>query len=343
MSPGTPIRLRGFQQVHAARSRWQIANSFGGYLLCLALMYLGFPAIGWPVLLLAPVAAGFVIRIFIIQHDCGHGSFFIRPWANDLVGWLCSLVTFAPYLSWRRQHAGHHAVWNDLARRDNGVDIYSTCLTVAEYRALSPGARWRYRAARHPLVANLLLPPLVFLLLYRTPFDAPRAWVAERRAVHLTNLALLVLFTALALAFGVVTVAAIHLSIMVCASIAGVWLFTVQHRGPTVQWLGPGDWTATRAALCGTTHLRLPRLLQWFTGNIGFHHIHHLNPRIPNYRLPDAHAALPPDVAVPTLTLGDGLRVLRLNLWDEQHHRLVAAADLRDIRQLPGTGPSRPV
>jgi omega-6 fatty acid desaturase (delta-12 desaturase) len=140
---------------------------------------------------LAVAAAGFLVRIFIIQHDCGHGSFFRSRAANDAVGMLCSLVTFTPYLMWRRQHAGHHSHWNNLDRRVSGTDIYSGCLTLDEYRRLSGPRRRLYRLMQHPVVSWLVLPPVIFLLLYRVPFDTPRTWRRERRAVHLTNLALL--------------------------------------------------------------------------------------------------------------------------------------------------------
>src|SRR5690606_12717199 len=141
-------------------------------------------------------------RIFIIQHDCGHGSFFRSRRANAWIGAICGVCTMTPFQMWRRQHAQHHAVWNNLDRRDSGLDIYSSCLTVAEYRRLSPRARRNYRLVRHPLVANLLLPPIVFILLYRLPFDAPKDWRRERRAVHLTNAALAAIFVGLGLAFG---------------------------------------------------------------------------------------------------------------------------------------------
>ncbi len=164
-----------FQAPSVRRSVLQLLTSVAPLLALCAIMYASLGVSTWLTLGLAFLAAGFVVRIFIIQHDCGHGAFFSSKRANDLAGLACSLFTFAPYGNWRRQHAGHHANWNNLDQRGSGLDIYSTCLTVREYDALSRRHRWFYRASRHPLVSQLILPPLVFLLLYRVPFDTPRA------------------------------------------------------------------------------------------------------------------------------------------------------------------------
>lgn len=277
----------------------------------------------WIPFALSFVAAGFLVRIFIIQHDCGHGSFFKSRRANDAVGRLCSLLTLTPYAAWRRQHAGHHGGWNNLDRRASGADIYSSCSTVAEFRSLSRRRRTWYRLMRHPLVANVLLPPLVFLILYRVPFDLPKSWRRERREVYLTNLALVVGFGALGSLLGFGAVAAIHLPIMGVASIVGVWLFSIQHRFERTQWSRQGKWRFADAALQGSSHLRLPRILQWFTGNIGLHHVHHLNPHIPNYRLQACHDSNPVIRTAPTLSLWGGLKQWRYALWDENLGRMV--------------------
>jgi omega-6 fatty acid desaturase (delta-12 desaturase) len=277
----------------------------------------------WPALLLALPAAGFTVRAFALQHDCGHGSLFHSRRANDFVGRACSLFTLTPYGHWRRQHAGHHAVWNDLDRRDRGADIYSTCMTLAEYRALSPRQRRLYRVSRHPLVMLGLLPPLVFLLLYRIPFDTPAGWAAERRGVHATTLALVLLHGGLALWLGLVPVLAALLAVMVPASIAGVWLFSLQHRFEGVAWARHAVWTPVEASLAGSSFLRLPPLLRWLTGRLGFHHIHHLAPRIPNYRLEECHAADPAFARAHTLTLADALAAPRHMLWDEAAGRML--------------------
>src|SRR5882762_8863180 len=285
-----------FQSPVLARSLVQLSTSFGGFFATCVVMYLCIAVSLWIALPLSALAAGFLVRIFIIQHDCGHGSFFRSRRANDLIGMLCSLMTLTPYAFWRRKHARHHGSWNNLDRRAaSGLDIYSSCMTVEEYRALGRWRRCLARLTNHPIVANLLLPPVVFFFLYRVPFDAAKGWRRERRGIYLTNLVLAVLIGGLGLILGYGRVAAVQLPIMVIASIIGVWLFSIQHRFEHAQWMPGASWSFAAASLGGTSHLHLPRLLQWFTGNIGFHHVHHINPRIPNYRLeecPNADAAL---------------------------------------------------
>ncbi len=305
----------------------QLASSVLPFLALCAAMYATLAVSFWLTLALALPAAGFLVRIFIIQHDCGHGAFFHSRAANDWVGRLCSLATLTPYANWRRQHAAHHANWNNLDRRESGSDIYSACLTVHEYRQLSPARRLLYRLVRHPSIALIALPPLVFLLLYRLPFDTPPHWRRERLSVHATNLALAAIIVGLGLVVGFGAMAMVQLPIMVFAAIVGVWLFSVQHRFEAAHWFANADWSPGGASLRGTSCLRLPAILQWFTGNIGFHHVHHLNPRIPNYRLAACHAASPHLRQAPTLTLRDALKGSGLWLWDEVQGRMVRFRD----------------
>jgi len=316
--------LTSFETPSLARSCVQIATSFGGFLATCAAMYLCLRLSVWVALPLSLLAAGFLVRIFIIQHDCGHGSFFRSRRANNLLGSLCSLMTLTPYAFWRRQHARHHGSWNNLDRRAaSGLDIYSSCLTVAEYRLLGPWRRRLYRLANHPAVSYLVLPPLVFLLLYRVPFDAAKGWRRERRAVYLTNAVLAGVIGGLGLAIGFGRIAEVQLPIMVVAAIIGVWLFSIQHRFEHTLWVSEAEWRFEDAALRGSSHLHLPRILQWFTGNIGFHHVHHLNPRIPNYRLEQCHNAVPDLQAAPTLTLWSAIATLRRPLWDREQACMV--------------------
>ena len=306
------------------RSLGQLGSTVLPLLALNALMYASLSVSYWLTLALAVPTAGFVVRLFIIQHDCGHGSFFGSRRLNDTVGRLCSMLTFAPYGHWRRQHAGHHGIWCNLDRRNSGADIYSSCLTVAEYAAMSPWRRWLYRLALHPVVANLLLPPIVFLFVYRVPFDTPTNWWREHVSVHATNLALagLVVVGGLVLGFG--AVAAVQLPIIATAAIVGVWLFSVQHRFETTLWARQETWDAVTAAMHGSSYLALPAVLRWFTGNIGYHHIHHLDPRIPNYRLRDCHREVAAVIEpLPALTLGRALRGVRCKLWDEDHGQMV--------------------
>ena len=316
-------RVARYQEPILRKSLSQMVTSIGGFVAVCTAMYLTADISYWIALGLSPLAAGFLIRTFIIQHDCGHGAFFRSHGLNTVIGHICSIITFTPYASWHRQHAGHHGVWNNLDRRDTGVDIYSTCLTVAEYRALPWWGRAWHRLTRNTLFANVLLPPFVFLVLYRLPFDMPKGWWRERLGVLLTNLMLGGLFVGLALAVGFGRVAEIQVPILVLASIAGVWLFTVQHRSDNAIWNRASEWTPVKAALTGATYLRLTPVLQWFTGNIGLHHVHHLNPAIPNYRLQECHNAVTELQAVPVLSLYTAFRTMSCVLWDERQERLV--------------------
>ena len=317
-----------FARPTAWRSGLQLLTSFGPFLAGCAAMYLVFPVSPLLTLALSLPTGALLVRIFIIQHDCGHGSFFASRFANTAVGRLCSLITLTPYANWGRQHAAHHANWNNLDRQSAGSDIYSACLTVREYLALTPWRRLLYRLPRHPLIANILLPPLVFVLLYRVPFDTPPDWARERWSVWLTDLALAALFGSLVALFGWREVLLIHLPIMAVASILGVWLFSLQHRFETSRWLGHGDWSFVEAALEGSSYFQLPPVLHWLTGNIGFHHVHHLNPKVPNYRLNACHEAVQALRPVRALSLRGGLGAPRLTLWDEERGRLVRFADV---------------
>jgi omega-6 fatty acid desaturase (delta-12 desaturase) len=314
---------RAYERPACRRSLWQMANSFLPFLAICALMYWLLAISPLLAVALGGAAAGFLIRIFIIQHDCGHGSFFQSRTANHAVGLLCSLVTFTPYLMWRRQHAGHHSHWNNLDRRLSGTDIYSGCLTLAEYQAQSAGQRLLYRVMQHPLVSWLVLPPLIFVVLYRLPFDAPRSWRRERWAVQLTNLALLTLYVGLGFALGFRAVLLVQGSILALGAIVGTWLFSIQHRFESSLWTHQAAWHPVSAAIEGSSYLKLPRLLQWFTGNIGFHHVHHLNPRIPNYRLEACHDATPALQAAFIMKPWFALKSWRAALWDEGTGRMV--------------------
>jgi omega-6 fatty acid desaturase (delta-12 desaturase) len=324
--------LSAYQMPVLRRSVLQAVTTFALFFAVCAAMYALRGVSVWITLALSVPAAGLVVRIFIIQHDCGHGAFFRHESANRWMGRFCSLVTMTPFANWRRQHGTHHAVWNNLDRRTIGTDIYSTCLTVAEYRALSRWARWRCRAARHWLISQVLLPPLVFLFVYRVPFDTPRSWRRERRSVLVTNGGLAVVFTGLVLLLGAGPVALVQLPTIAIAAIIGVWLFSIQHRFEAALWLRQPYWTATDAALLGSSHLRLPRLLQWFSGNIGFHHIHHLMPRIPNYRLEECHRACAAMVSGATsLSLREALAAPAYALWDEAAFHMVKFSDVRGL------------
>lgn len=306
---------------------YQIVTSLGLYLITVGLMYWSLGISHALTLLLAIPASALLVRVFIIQHDCGHGSFLAWKRGNEILGTICGVLTLAPYAHWRRQHAGHHVNWNNLDRRESGADIYSACLTVEEYRARTNWKRFLYRLPRHPLIAHVAIPPVVFLLLYRTPFDTPKSWTRERWSVWATNLAVLACWSLLAWAFGFTGLLLVQLPIVILSSIIGVWLFSVQHRFDGARWMRRDEWNFTDAALEGSSHLDLPRVLHWLTGNIGFHHIHHLSSRVPNYRLAECHHSNAFLRSEKPLSLGRAFGASSLTLWDEAQGKLVRFRD----------------
>jgi omega-6 fatty acid desaturase (delta-12 desaturase) len=323
--------VKAYETPSLRASLFQLLTSLSLFIGACALMYWSLLLPYWLTLCLAIPTGALLVRIFIIQHDCGHGSFFASRRANDLLGMFCSVFTLTPYSNWRRQHAGHHANWNNLDRNTSGHDIYSVCLTVREYTALSRWNRVLYRAARHPLVAHVLIPPLVFLVLYRVPFDTPKNWRSERHAVYWTDLAVIAFIAALGFGLGFHAVLLVQLPVTIVTSIIGVWLFAVQHRFEDSLWAHQREWRFDKAALQGSSYLRLPKILQWFTGNIGFHNVHHLAPRIPNYRLEACYRANPGLGGKSVLTFAAAFRSIRLALWDEDRNRLVAFREIARI------------
>lgn len=269
-------------------------------------------------------AAGLLVRTFILMHDCAHGSFLSRRRLNDAIGWLSGVVTLTPYAQWRRDHALHHASSGDLDRRGHG-DVRT--LTVREYKALGWSARWRYRLLRHPVVLLMLGPlHLIFTQRIRPPGTALSD--PQTRSVWSTNLAIACLLALFIRAAGWRVVALTYLPAIYLAAGLGIWLFYVQHQFDDTYWVAHPEWDYFTAAIRGSSYLRLPRVLRWFTGDIGVHHVHHLSPRIPNYELQRCHDenTLFHDVTV--LTWRDALRVFRLSLWDEGRSRLVGFADI---------------
>jgi omega-6 fatty acid desaturase (delta-12 desaturase) len=310
-----------YQKPDVRKAVWQIINSFGGALLAWVLMYLSLSVGYWLTLLLALPAAGFAIRIFIIQHDCGHGSFFKSKRLNSAVGTACSLFTFTPYLYWRKSHAIHHAHHAELEERGIG-DIWT--MTVDEYRNASTWKRLTYRAFRNPFFLFVIAPAVNFIILQRFVLPGGGKWKRrEQASVLWTNLALLALYGGASWLIGWRAVLLIQLPITIISSSIGTWMFYVQHQFERTYWEHTPNWDYTLAAMHGSSYYQLPRILQWFTGNIGFHHIHHLSPRIPNYRLQDCHEQNPSLQKVTRLTLADSLKTVFLALWEEQQQRLV--------------------
>jgi len=317
-------RLREFQAPLQARAAWQVVSTFGLYIMLTVAMYASVKVSVWLTLLLAIPYSGLMVRIFIFQHDCGHNSFFAAPLHNRILGRACSLVTLTPFAWWRRVHARHHVTYNNLDLRGCPADFYTDCLTLAEYENLSPLKRRLYRFSHNPALIHLLQPPLVFLLMQRVPFDTPASCAPERRSAYALNLALLLIFGPLVYFFGIKTVLLVHLPALLLSSIIGIWLFSVQHRFEASQWFAKADWTQARAALHGTSYLKLPRILRWFSADIGLHHVHHLRPNIPNYRLHDCHEACERTMApVTILSIAEALKTPSFALWDEDRLRMV--------------------
>ena len=302
----------------------QLLNTLLPYAGLWFLMYLVSPISFWLAVPLAIIAGGFAIRLFIIFHDCGHGSFFPSRKANDLWGFITGVLTFTPYRHWTREHAVHHATSGDLDRRGRG-DIWT--LTVQEYLEASRWKRFAYRLARNPLILFGIAPLYIFLIKHR--FAGAAAGERERRSVRWTNLGLLLMAAFLSLALGVKTYVALQLIMLAVAGAGGVWLFYVQHQFEDAHWAHSSEWDYAEAALKGSSFYKLPRLLQWFSGNIGFHHIHHLSPNIPNYHLEKCHRSEPLFSAVKPITLFASLKALTFRLWDEQRQKLVGYAALR--------------
>lgn len=323
--PSLRAAVAPYQRSDLSRSLWQIANSLLPYLLLWALMVKSLAYPYWITLALAVPAAGFLTRIFIIFHDCAHGSFFARQKANDFLGCFLGVLIFTPFFQWRHEHVMHHATSGDLDRR--GFQNIDT-LTVTEYLGLPAWKRLRYRLLRHPLILLTLGPIWESLFRPRVPFPHTRG--RARRNVHWTSLAIVTTALMLSWKIGLESFLLVQLPILQVAGAVAIWTFYCQHQFEGAYWAHHGEWSFESSALLGSSYLRLPGVLQWFTGNVGFHHIHHLSPRVPNYHLAASHRAHPRFQEVPTLTFWSSFRLHALKLWDEERQELVK---LRAIRE----------
>jgi len=320
--------LARYRQPNHGRSVVEIAITVGPFVLlwmlaCFSLRFgYGF------YLLLAIPAAGFLVRLFMIQHDCGHGSFFRQRLVNDWVGRVIGVLTLTPYDFWRRAHGIHHATSGNLDRR--GVGDIDT-LTVREYLALSRWRRLGYRIYRHPIVMFGVGPIYLFVLRHRLPFgstrEGPAAWISTMA----TNGAIAIVVVSMMWWVGPERFLLVHLPITFVAGAIGMWLFFVQHQFEDTVWSDGRNWSFSRTALYGSSHYDLPAVLRWFTANIGMHHIHHLSSRIPFYRLPIALREHPGLIAVGRLTLVQSLACVRLGLWDETTRRLITFRELQNL------------
>lgn len=315
----------GYARPSQRQAVWQLVNTFVPYIGLWALMVytINSGVSYWVTLALVVMAALLQVRIFIFFHDCGHGSFFSSPRANMILGYITGILTFTPYHLWRHSHAIHHASAGNLDRRGIG-DVWT--MTVEEYQAAPQKTRIAYRVYRNPLVLLGLGPTVSFIIGQR--FWRKGANRRDRMSVIVTNLAILAILIVASLTVGLGTYLLIQLPIVLISGALGIWLFYVQHQYQGVFWARQEAWDPTKAALEGSSYYKLPRVARWFTGNIGLHHIHHLRPRIPNYRLQPCYDQVPAMQAVEPLTFGQSLKSLHLNLWDEKRQCLVSFGSL---------------
>lgn len=282
----------------------------------------------WLTLILSVPTAAFVVRLFIIQHDCGHRSFFRSPRINDLLGTLIGFITLAPHEYWRRAHNTHHATCGHLAKRGIG-DV--NVLTVAEYQALSRWRRLAYRLYRHPLILLGVGPIYLFVIKYRLPLDLIRRQPRLLISVIGTNLVIAGIVTGLGLGFGFIDLLLVQAPIVLLSSVAGVWLFYVQHQFEHTYWRKDPDWDIHEAAVMSSSLYALPQPLRWLSANIGIHHLHHLSSRILSYRLAACLADIPALQTLNRIGLRDSLACLRFALWDENAQRMISFRRLRQM------------
>ena len=310
------------------RSTWQLANTLLPYAVGCALMYWSLGVSYLLTLVLAVPTAGLLVRIFIISHDCGHGAFFRSRRANDIFGGITSFLCCTPYHFWKHEHAVHHASAGNLDERGRG-DIWT--MTVKEYEAASRIKRLAYRMYRNPVVLFGVGAFYVFMLEYRVP--PVKGTARDRASVWRTNLGLAAVIALAYLTIGLKALALIQVPVFFIAAGAGAWLFYVQHQFENVYWARDGEWDYVAACVQGSSFYRLPRVLQWFTGSIGFHHVHHLSAKIPNYFLEKCHRENPVFHHSPQLSLWSSLRCMNYRLWDEERKKLITFAQFREYRR----------
>jgi omega-6 fatty acid desaturase (delta-12 desaturase) len=332
--------LSEYKQPNLRKATWQLLDTFVPYLALLILMvfmvHQGYSY--WILLALTIPASLLLLRIFIFFHDCCHNSFFASRRANRILGYIAGILTFTPYADWRRSHGRHHNTTQDLDRRGVG-DIWT--LTVEEYLAAPKRNRLAYRVYRNPFALFGLIPSIYFFIRQRFPNRV--AGKRERYSVVFTDMAILAIIAGASMTIGLSTYLLIQVPIMAIAGAIGVWLFYVQHQFEGVYWARHENWDPVRVAMKGSSYYRLPKVLQWFTGNIGLHHIHHLHPLIPNYHLQGFYDAEPAVQAVEPVTIRRSLKSLRLNLWDEAGQKMVSFRSVKGYLRQTGKGDDGPV
>lgn len=322
-------KLASYAQPEARKSLFQLLTTAIPFALAWCAMYWSLSGPYWVTLLLSLPTAGLVVRLFIFQHDAGHGAFFSSKRANDLTGFFIGVLTLTPYEFWQKTHAIHHATSGNLDKRGFG-DIDT--LTVKEYQGLPRWEQLKYRAYRHPLTMFVVGPAFQFVVKHRFPYNIPFTWKREWRSVLLNNLGVAAVLLLAWQTVGFKNFLLIQIPITYLASTLGAWLFYVQHQYEDTYWERDKDWDYFDASIKGSSFYVLPKVFQWFTGNIGLHHIHHYNSRIPNYRLQQCYDENPEFQSATRLTLASGLRSIHLALWDEDRKKLIGFRDLAPAR-----------
>jgi omega-6 fatty acid desaturase (delta-12 desaturase) len=339
-APDWKAILAPYKKPEGWRAIYQLVNTALPLVALWLVMLWSLSVSYWLTLALSIPAALLVVRLFIFQHDCGHGSFFKSQRVNNIVGGLIGVLTLVPYQYWRKTHAIHHAESGNLDGRGFGdVDT----LTVREYLSRSRAKRMLYRVYRNPFVLLVIGPIYQFILKHRFPADTPRVWKREWSSVHRTNAALLAVLIFMWLTVGLDRFLLVQLPITLIAGAVGVYMFYVQHQYEDTYWRYKEAWDYYAAGLEGSSHLVMPKVLQWFTGNIGLHHIHHANSRIPNYHLQRCLDENPELGQATRLGLFQSIKTLGLTLWDEDAKRLIGFRDLKKVRPaLEAAGPVAP-
>ncbi|MEK1886671.1 MAG: fatty acid desaturase [Phyllobacterium sp.] len=320
--------LGQYRRPHRGRSAFELAVTVVPFAVFWTLSWLAVHYGFWWGLVLIIPAAGFLLRLFMIQHDCGHGSFFAHRRTDDWTGRVIGVLTLTPYDYWRRSHAIHHASAGNLDERGIG-DI--TTLTVAEYRAMSRWGRLGYRLYRHPAIMFGVGPIWVFFFKQRLPFGMMKSGAEPWISTMATNLGIAVVTISLMWLIGVGPFLLIHLPIVTLAGAAGIWLFYVQHQFEETHWSSATEWQFHEAALHGSSYYILPGFLSWITGNIGIHHVHHLSSKVPCYRLPQVLRDYPELSDIGRITIMESLRCVKLVLWDENRRKLVSFREARAL------------
>lgn len=320
--------LAAYREPKRARSIFELAVTLLPLIALCAAAWLSVHNGFWPGLLLVIPAGGFLLRLFMIQHDCGHGSFFANRRLDDWTGRVIGVLTLTPYDYWRRAHAAHHATAGNLDERGVG-DI--TTLTVAEYRERGFWGRLSYRLYRHPLVMFGIGPMFLFIFKQRLPFGMMRSGAEPWVSTMATNLAIACLVGGLIWWLGAATFLVVYLPVVLIAATAGIWLFYVQHQFEETHWSKPPEWQFQNAALHGSSHYVLPAPLRWISANIGIHHVHHLSSRVPYYRLSEVLRDHPELAGIGRITIMESFRCVKLVLWDEANQRLISFRQARAL------------